>query len=152
MTAARQRLEADLRAALKAGEKDRLGTIRMLLSEVNNERIRLGREVDEGEFVAVVRRAIKQRREATEQYARGGRPELAAKEEREADILGGYLPAQAGEPELRHAIEEMVRAEGLSGPAALGRVMKATMARYAGRADGATVQRLAREVLAEGSR
>ncbi len=80
-------VETDLRAAMKAGDKERVATLRMLLSEVKNERIRRGPEVDEAAFVGRVRKAIKQRHEASEQFTKGDRPELAAKEEREAAIL-----------------------------------------------------------------
>ncbi len=94
-----------------------------------------------------MQKAIKQRKEASEQYRQGGREERAEREEREAEILAAYLPEQVGEEELRRAIREIVDAEGLSGPAALGKVMGQMMARYRGRADGATINRLAREIL-----
>jgi hypothetical protein len=142
-----QRVEGDLKAALKAGEKERLSTLRLLLTEVNNERIRRGEEVDEEAFVAVVRRALKQRSEAAESYRKGGRTELAEKEEREAAVLEGYLPKQASEEEIRAAIEEIAAAEDLSGPQAMGPLMKAALARLGASADGKTVSRIAREVL-----
>jgi uncharacterized protein YqeY len=140
-------VEADLKAALKAGEKERLATLRMLLAEVKNERIRRGSEVDEAAFAALVKKAIKQRHEAAEQYQAGGRPELAAKEGREAETLAAYLPQQAPEEEVRRAVREFVAAQGLSGPAAIGPVMKEMLARFGPRADGGTVNRIAREVL-----
>jgi uncharacterized protein YqeY len=147
MTTPQQRIESDLKTAMKAGDKERLSTLRMLLADVKNERIRRGGEVDEAGLVALVRKGIKQRQESAEQFRRGGREEQAAKEEREAEHLGEYLPQQAGEEEVRAAVEELVEAEGLSGPAAMGRVMRATMERFGSRADGAVVNRLAREVL-----
>jgi uncharacterized protein YqeY len=134
---------------MKSGEKERLSTLRMLLSEVNNEEIRSGREVDDAAFPAVVKRALKQRKEAADQFRKGDRPELAAKEEREAAILEEYLPRQASEEEIRAAIVEIVAAQGLAGPAAIGVVMKAVLARFGGAADGALVNRLAREALAK---
>lgn len=147
MTTPQQRVESDVKAAMKAGDKERLGTLRMLLADLKNERIRRGGEVDEAGLVAAVRKAVKQRHESAEQFRRGGREEQAAKEEREAEILGEYLPQQASEAEVRAAVEELVAAEGLSGPAAMGRVMRATMDRFGSRADGSTVNRIAREVL-----
>lgn len=147
MTTPQERVEGDVRAAMKSGDKERLGTLRMLLSEVKNERIRRGGEVDEAGFVAVVRKGIKQRHESAEQFRRGGREDAAAREEREAEMLGEYLPQQASEDEIRAAVRDLVAAEGLSGPAAMGRVMKETLARFGSRADGATVSRIAREVL-----
>jgi uncharacterized protein YqeY len=147
MTTPQQRIESDLKTAMKAGDRERLSTLRMLLADVKNERIRRGGEVDEAGLVALVRKGIKQRQESAEQFRRGDREEQAAKEEREAEHLGEYLPQQAGEEEVRAAVEELIEAEGLSGPAAMGRVMRATMERFGSRADGAVVNRLAREVL-----
>lgn len=142
-----QRVETDLRAALKSGDKERLSTLRLLLTEVKNERIRRGEELDDEAFVAVVRRAVKKCREAAEGYRSGGREEQAAKEEREAEVLEGYLPRQASEAEVRAAVEEIAAAEGLAGPQDMGPLMKAALARLGASADGKTVSRIAREVL-----
>jgi uncharacterized protein YqeY len=142
-----QRIESDLKEALKAGQKERLSTLRLLLTEIKNERIRRGAEVDEPAFVALVRKAVKQREEAAAQYRQGARPELAEKEEREAIVLTAYLPAQADEAQIRAAIEELVAARGLAGPAGIGPVMKEMLARFGSAADGATINRLAREIL-----
>jgi uncharacterized protein len=141
------RIQADLAAALKARDGARVSTLRMLLSAVKNERIAQGAEVDDAGFVKLVQRAIKQRAEAAELYDQGSRPELAGKERAEAEILSGYLPPQVDEAEIRQAIEGFVAAQGLSGPQAMGRVMKEMVARFAGSADGATIGRIAREVL-----
>jgi uncharacterized protein len=143
-----QRIEADVKAAMKAGEKDKLGTLRMLLTEIKNERIRRQEEVDEAGFVSLVRKAIKQREEAAAGFHKGGREEMAAKEEEEKVFLSSYLPAQVDEAQIRAAIQEVVDARGLSGPAAMGPIMKEVLARFGSAADGATINRLAREVLA----
>jgi hypothetical protein len=148
-TTPQQRIEADVKTALKAGEKEKLSTLRMLLTEIKNEKIRRMGEVDEAGFVSLVRKAIKQREESTAQYKTGGRPELAAKEEAEAKMLAEYLPAQVDEGQIRAAIQEVVDARGLSGPAAIGPIMKEMLARFGSSADGATINRLAREVLAK---
>ncbi len=147
MSEPRQRVEADLRGARKAGDRERVATLGMLLTAIDNERIRSGEAVDEAGLATLVQKAIKQRREAVEQYRKGGREELAEREEREAAILEAYLPEQVGEDELRQAIREIVAADGLAGPAGLGPVMQQMMARYRGRADGGTINRLAREIL-----
>jgi uncharacterized protein YqeY len=146
-TSPQQRIEAEVKAALKAGEKEKLSTLRMLLTEIKNERIRRGSEVDEAGFVSLVRKAIKQREESVSQYRAGHREELAAKEEAEIKVLAAYLPAQADEGQIRAAIEELVTARGLAGPAAIGPVMKEMLARFGSTADGATINRIAREVL-----
>lgn len=148
-TPPQQRIEADVKNALKAGEKEKLSTLRMLLTEVKNERIRKGGEVDEAGFVGLVRKSIKQREEAATQYRLGGREELAAKEESELQILSAYLPAQVDEEQLRAAIEAYLAEQGLSGPAAIGKVMKEMLSRFGTSADGATINRIAREVLAK---
>src|SRR5436305_4022306 len=148
-TTPQQRIEADVKAALKGGQKERLGTLRLLLTELKNEKIRRGGEGDEAGFVALVRKAIKQREESTAQYRNGGRPELAAKEEAEAKTLAEYLPAQVDEETIRAAIAALVAERGLAGPAAIGPIMKEMLARFGSSADGATINRLAREALAK---
>lgn len=142
-----QRIEAEVKAAMKAGEKEKLSTLRMLLTEIKNEKIRRGGDVDEDGFVSLVRKAIKQREEAATQYRQGGREELAAKEQSEAGLLTAYLPAQVDEAQIRAAIQEFVATQGLSGPAAMGQVMKEMKTRFGTSADGATLNRVAREVL-----
>ncbi len=141
------RIQADLKAALKARDKERLSTLRLLLAEIKNEKIRAGKEVDDDTFARLVKKALKQRKDSAEQYRKGDRAELAAKEEREAEILGAYLPEQVGEDEIRSAVEEFVAAEGLSGPRGIGPVMKAMTARFGGAADGKTINQIARQVL-----
>ena len=149
MTTPREQLEAEIRHALKAGEKQKLATLRLLLTSVDNERIRSGEEVDEAGFLHLVQKAIKQRRDSAEQYRKGGRPELADNEDGEAEILGSYLPPPVDEDELRQAIREFVGQENLAGPAAIGRVMKEMMARFRGRAEGGTINKIARDVLSQ---
>lgn len=145
-----QRIELDLRGAMKAGDKERVGTLRMLLTELKNERIRRGEEVDEAGFLAALRKGIKQREEAAEQFEKGKRPDQAAKERREAEILGSYLPAGPSEDEIRAAVEAYVAEHGLSGPQGMGQVMPAMIERFEGRADNAVVSKVARQVLASG--
>ena len=151
MSTPQERIETEVKEALKAQEKERLSTLRMLLNAIKNERIRSGEEVDEETFFSLVRKGIKQRRESSEQYRKGDRIELAQQEEREAEILEAYLPAAVEDAELQAAIREFVLAEELVGPQAMGRVMKEMIHRFAGRADGATINRLAREILTESS-
>jgi uncharacterized protein len=147
-TTPQQRIEADVKTAMKAGDKERLSTLRMLLTEIKNERIRRGSDVDEAGFISLVRKAIKQREDSISQYRAGNREELAAKEEAEAKMLAVYLPAQVDEGQIRTAIEALVSERGLTGPAAIGPIMKEMLARFGSSADGATINRLAREVLA----
>ena len=148
MSTPQERIQNDVREALKARQTERLATLRMLLSEIKNEKIRAGAEVDDEGVARLVRKAVKQRKDSAEQYRQGDREELAAREEREVEILSAYLPQEVGEVEIRNAIEELVAAEGLSGPRGIGPVMKAMLARFGGAADGRTINRIAREVLA----
>ncbi len=143
----KERVESDLRTALKAGDKRRLATLRLLLAEIENEQIREGSEIDETRLFALVRKGIKQRRESAEQYRSGDREESAVAEEAEAAILEEYLPQQASEEELRSAVRAIIEEKGLEGPRGIGPVMSAMMERYAGRADGSMVSRIARELL-----
>ncbi|HYG63336.1 MAG TPA: GatB/YqeY domain-containing protein [Thermoanaerobaculia bacterium] len=149
-TTPQQRIEADVKAAMKSGEKEKLSTLRMLLTEIKNERIRKGSDVDEAGFVALVRKTIKQREESATQYRKGNREDLAVKEDSEKEFLATLLPAQVDEGQIRAAIEALVAERGLSGPAAIGVVMKETLARFGSSADGSTINRIAREVLAKG--
>ena len=147
MTTPQKQIEQQVQAALKASDRDRLDTLRMLLSAIHNERIRTGAEVDEETLWSLARKGIKQRRESSEQYRSGGRDDLADKEDREAEILAEFLPPPVDEEELTEAIRSFVESEELSGPQAIGPIMKAMMARYSGRADGSTITRLARQIL-----
>lgn len=147
MSTPQERIQDDLKLAMKAKDTARLGTLRMLLTDIKNEKIKRGEELDEEAFFAAVRRGIKQRKDSETQYRDGGREELADKEKAEAEILSEYLPQQAGEDELHAAIRDFVEAEGLSGPRGIGPVMKAMMARFGSSADGGTISRLAREIL-----
>lgn len=147
MSTPQERIQSEIKDALKAKETHRLSTLRMLLSEVKNEKIRLGHEIDEDALVRLVKKAIKQRHDAADQFRQGGREEQAAKELSEADMLSAYLPAQVSEDEIRQAVEALVAAEGLEGPKAIGVIMKAMLARFGAAADGRIINQVARQVL-----
>ena len=140
-------VQQHVKEAMKAREKERLGTLRMLLSEIKNEQIKTGNELDEAGFLAVVRRLVKQRKDSASQYRDGNREDLAIIEDQEIEILNVYLPAQASEDDIRAAVEELVAAEGLSGPKGIGPVMRAMMKRFGAAADGGTINRIAKEIL-----
>mgnify|MGYP002626032538 CR=1 FL=1 len=150
MTTPHDTVSAAMRAALKAGDRERLATLRMLLNEISNERISSRSEVDEPAFLRLVRRAVKQREDSAQQYQDGGREDLAAKERREIEILSEYLPEDVGDDELSAAIAEILAAENLSGPAAIGPVMRQMMERFGGRADGGRINQLVREQISGG--
>lgn len=143
------RLESDLKEAMKARDKDRTSTLRMLLAMVKNRRIELGSEVSEAELVALVRKAIKQREDSVVQYRAGNRPELAQKEESEIVILETYLPPPVDESAVREEVRAYLRSAGLSGPKAMGPAMKELSARFAGKVDGKTLSGIVREALGQ---
>jgi len=141
------RIEGDLKTALKAGEKRRVSTLRLLLSALKNERIQAQRELTDEEVEAAVRRAVKQRREAIEQYDRGGRRDLVDAETEELGILQAYLPEELSETEVEEAVRSVMAEKGLSSVKDVGLVMKELMARYRGRVDGKRAQEIARRLL-----
>jgi len=143
----RASIESDLKQALKAGEKRRVATLRLLLSAFQNERIHAGRELTDEEAEGVIRRAVKQRREAIEQYTRGNREDLARGESEELAILEAYLPAGLTEEEVEAAIRDIIREKGYSTAREAGLVMKDLMALHRGRVDGKRAQEIARRLL-----
>ena len=128
--------------AMKAGEKDRVGALRLVLSELQK-----AQKDGFGDETAVLRRERKRRLEAAEQFRDGGRPELADQEEAEARIIEGYLPAELGDAELDAIVQAAIAETGASGPKDMGQMMKAVMARAGGRADGKRASARVREAL-----
>ena len=141
------RIESDLKTALKAGEKRRVATLRLLLSALKNERIQAQRDLTDEEIEASIRRAVKQRREAIEQYERGGRRDLVDAETEELAILQAYLPQELSEEHVEQAVRDIMAEKGLSSTKDVGLVMKELMARYRGRIDGKRAQEIARRLL-----
>jgi uncharacterized protein YqeY len=141
------RLEADLKTAMKNGEKRRVATLRLLLSALKNERIQAQRELTDEEVEAAIRRAVKQRREAIEQYERGGRRDLVEAETEELAVLQGYLPQELSENEIEQAVRSIAAEKGYSSAKDVGLAMKELMARYRGRVDGKRAQEIARRLL-----
>ena len=135
-------VRADMTAAMKAAERERASALRMVLSELQR-----AAKDDGGDELAVLRRERKRRLEAAEQFRLGGRPELADKEESEAELIQAYLPAELGDSELDALVAEAIARTGASGPRDMGQVMKAVMAQVQGRADGKRVSARVREGL-----
>jgi len=137
-----EQLRADVVQAMKAGERDRAGALRLVLSELQ----KAAKDGEEDEQ-AVLRRERKRRLDAAEQYEAAGRPELAAGEQREAELIAGYLPAELEDEELGRLVAEAVSRTGASSPKDMGAVMKDVMAVAGGRADGRRVSARVREAL-----
>ena len=141
------RLSEEIRKAMKAGDRTRLQTLRLLATSVRNREVELGRDLTGEDLVEVATREVKRRKESAEAFERGARPELAEKERAEEAVLEAYLPEQLSEEEIRTAVEEAIAATGASGPGDLGKVMGRVMGRLKGRVDGSEVNRLVRERL-----
>jgi uncharacterized protein YqeY len=139
--------EDDLKAAMKGGDKTRVATLRLLIAALKNERIQAGRELTADEIEAAVRRAVKQRKDSIEQYAKGGRQDLVDAEKAELAVLEGYLPRGLSESDLEAAIRDIVAEKGFSSGKDVGLVMKELMARHKGRVDGKRAQEMARQIL-----
>jgi uncharacterized protein YqeY len=135
-------VKADLTTAMKAGERDRVGALRLVLSEL--QKAAKDGDVDEQ---AILRRERKRRVEAATAFRDNGRAELAEAEEAEASIIEAYLPAELGDAELREIVQAAVAEAGATSPKDMGAVMKAAMPRIAGRADGKRVSALVNETL-----
>lgn len=141
MAPLKERMRADLTDAMKARDQLRTSTLRMALASVTTAEVAgaQARELDEPEVLAVLTKEAKKRREAEAAYEQAGRPELAAKERAEADVLAGYLPARLTAVELSLVVADCIAATGAEGPRGMGAVMKAVQPRVAGRVDGAVV-------------
>lgn len=143
-----KRIQADAVTALKAGDKDRVGVLRMVASDLKKAAIDTGVEFVTGEAaLGVLRRAVKSRVDAADQYEKAGRPELAAKEKDEIVAIEAYLPKAASEDDVRVAARAVIAEKGLAGPKAMGAAMKETLARLGGTADGKVVSRVVGELL-----
>lgn len=139
----KDKVQADLNDARKQRDKERTLVLSTLLSELKNEEIRTGAELDDGAAVQVVSKGIKQRRDAAEQMRAAGREELAALEDAQAAILRTYLPEGLSEDEVRSMVREIVA----GGAGAMGAVMGQLMPRIRGRFDGTEANRIVKEEL-----
>lgn len=143
MAALRDRLREALNSSRKAQDKAKTLLLGTVLADIENHAIAVKRELTDDDVVEVLAKAIKRRRESVDAFEKGGRAELAASERAEVSALEAWLPAQVGEDELRVA----VRAAVAAGAANLGAVMGKVVPQFKGRADGSTINRLAREEL-----
>lgn len=142
-----ERLDADLKEALRARDAVKTSTIRLARAAIKNAEIERRRPLNDDEVIAVLRHEVKLRREAIEGFERGGRDDLVQREKLEMAILLAYLPPPMDEEELRGLVAEVAGAAGAASERDFGRVMGQVMRRVAGRADGKTVERMVREAL-----
>ena len=138
-----EQIQADTKTAMKAGDKPRVGALRLITDALQKDQKSGGEDE-----VAVLRRERKRRLEAADAYRSGGDPERAEAEESEAELISGYLPAELPGSELASIVDEAIASTGATGPQDTGKVMGAAMGKVAGRADGKRVSALVRERLA----
>lgn len=144
-----ERLDEDMKAALRAGEKERLGVIRRARAAVKNAEIDAKAQLDDAGIERVLRALVKQHRDSIEQFEAAGRADRADIERAEMAVLDEYLPQQLDESAIEPVVREVCDELGASGPKDMGAVMKGVMARLGGAADGGTVSGVVRRVLAE---
>ena len=145
----REKINDDLKTAMKAGDKDRVGTLRLINSAIKSADIdaRPKDKISDADILTVMAKMIKQRRDSIEQFTAGGRPELAAKEAAEITVIEGYMPAQMSEADAKAAIAAAIKETGAAGPKDMGKVMAALKAKYAGQMDFGKASALTKELL-----
>ena len=131
----KERITEDMKSAMRAGEKERLGTIRLVLAAIKQREVDERITLDDGQVLAVLEKMIKQRKESIAQFESGGRADLVAKEQAELAVLQVYLPAQMSDAEIDALIAEAVTASGASSIKDMGKVMGIVKAKAQGKAD-----------------
>lgn len=142
-----ERLNEDMKQAMKAGEKFRLSTIRMVRASIKNQEIELRRPLNDDEVVQVVSRDLKQRRDSLQDFERAGRDDLVEQMKGEIEIISQYLPQQLNEEEIKAIVMQTIQETGASSKADMGKLMGALMPKVKGRADGKLVNQLVQQVL-----
>ncbi len=144
----KQRLTDDMKAAMKAGEKERLGTIRLMNAAIKQKEVDERVEVDDTQVLAILEKMMKQRKDSVSQFEAANREDLAVIERAEMAIIELYLPAKLGEAEVLAVIDAVIAEVGASSPADMGKVMGAVKPKLAGQADMGEVSKLIKQRLA----
>ncbi|MGH8219902.1 MAG: GatB/YqeY domain-containing protein [Steroidobacteraceae bacterium] len=131
----KDRITDDMKSAMRAGERERLSAIRLILAAIKQREVDERITLDDSQVIAVLERLVKQRRESIAQFASGGRADLVAKESAELALVTSYLPAQLSEPEVAALIDEAIRSSGAASLKDMGKVMGAVKAKAQGRTD-----------------
>ncbi len=142
-----QDIEEEFKKALKAQDKMRLSALRMLRAALKNKEIERRGKLEETEIISVIKGLIRQGKEAIEQFEKGGRTDLSEKEKAEIEIYSEFLPVQATPLEIEESIVQIIQELKATGIKDMGKVMKAAMARLAGRAEGQTIQAIVKQRL-----
>ena len=142
------RITEDMKAAMKAKDAQRLGTVRLLLSAMKQREVDERIELADADILAILEKMLKQRRDSIAQYEAGGRQDLADVEKFEISVLSGYMPQQLGAEEVAAAVAEAITAAGATGPQDMGKVMALLKPKLAGKADIGVVSALVKAKLA----
>ncbi|MBI5191958.1 MAG: GatB/YqeY domain-containing protein [Nitrospirae bacterium] len=146
------RLSTELKESLKAGNQIKLSVIRLLKSSIKNKEIEKMSPLTDEEIIGVISSAVKQRREAIEQFKKGNREDLVQKETSEIEILQTFLPQQLSDEEIMNEVRTVINEAGASSPKDMGKVMKILIPRIKGRADGTKVSTIVKELMESSSR
>ncbi|WP_276355990.1 GatB/YqeY domain-containing protein [Cohnella caldifontis] len=141
------RLNEDMKQAMKTGDKFRLSTIRLVRASIKNQEIELRRPLQDDELVQVVSRELKQRRDSLQDFQQAGRDDLVAQVSAEIEIISQYLPKQLTEEEIKEIVLQTIQETGASSKADMGKLMGALMPKVKGRADGKLVNQLVQQYL-----
>ncbi len=144
----KNQITEDMKSAMKAGDKDRLKVVRLILAAIKQVEVDQRIELDDAAVLAVLDKMVKQRRDSVEQFENGNREDLAAIERAEIEVLQGYLPEQLSADELTALVDEVIAASGAEGMRDMGKVMGQIKAKAAGRADMGAVSATVKERLA----
>jgi len=146
-----EKIENDLKVALKSGDKEKAGVLRFLISAIKNFQIEKKTQdekyLPDEDIISVLKRQAKQRRDSIAQYEKGGRADLSEKEKKELEILEGYLPAGVSEEKIREIVKAKKDELGITGKSGFGKLMGAVMAEFKGQADGDAVKKVVEEEL-----
>jgi uncharacterized protein YqeY len=139
----------DLKRAMKRRDELRISCLRMLKTSLKNRQVEIGRGLKDEDVQAIISSLVKKGKDAAEEFQKGGRDDLALKEEKEVEIYYEYLPRQLSPEEIEKTLREIISELSAAGPKDLGKVMKAAMARMAGQAQGKEVNEIARKLLTD---
>ena len=146
----KERLQEDVKAALKSGDKPRLSALRLIMAAIKQREVDSRETLDDGAVMAILEKMVKQRQDAISQFERGGRADLVAKETAEIDVIRGYLPEPLNEAAITALIDSAIAATDAAAPSDMGRVMAEIKKQAAGRADMAEVANRVRSRLSPG--
>ena len=142
-----EKISADVKNALKSGDKSRLSILRMIKSSIKNKEIEKSEALTDEETSAILRSFLKRANESIEQFTIAGRTDLVEKEKEESEIIQNYLPRQLNENQTKEIVSNAINEVGATGPGDMGKIMKAIMAKAGGQIDGKLASKLVKEML-----